>query len=337
MLFFAGWTMLSIAWALDPSVALRRLAIFAILCLASAATAGRCSLRQILLLTFFCTTFFLLIGVSAEIALGTFRPFSHDYRFGGTQHWTYQGINCALVVLSGVAAADVVKRRRRLFQVCALSGLIFLLLTGSRAEFAEAVLCLAVYWFSFRSRRHKVAAGIALAVMSCALLLTFGNARLQDFKNAANLAREDPAVDSFKGRAAIWEQAGYYISEHPILGCGYGSFWTEARVKEISTTLRWGVGSAHSAYVDCFVSLGLVGLGLYISVLLGGVARSFALYGASRRPALAFSGTLLILCLVGGIFESAMLEGTFLTFLSMTALVRLGFVCGPVLIGRVSQ
>jgi O-antigen ligase len=333
MLFFGGWAVLSLAWADDTALTFRRLVIFAILCLAAAAIARRFWLHEIVLLMFVCTALFLLIGVSAEIALGTFQPFTPDYRFAGTLHPNHQGINCALLVLSGVAAADTEKRRRVLFRALALLGLVFLVLTASRTAFAAGMLALAVYWVKESSRAAKVAVSFGLGVVFCLLLLWFrADALGPALRNAALLGRVQSA-DSFDGRTSIWGDVGHYIRQRPIIGWGYGGFWNERHLSEISDIEGWGVGGGHSSYVDCLVDLGLVGLAAYIFILLGGVAQSFANHRASRDPAFAFSGAFLIFCLADGLLESAMLEGTFLMFFSMTALIRLAFVYGPELTG----
>ena len=48
---------------------------------------------------------YLIVGVGTELALGTFRPWSPDYRFAGTVHPNSQGAQLAIfcfgVVLSG--------------------------------------------------------------------------------------------------------------------------------------------------------------------------------------------------------------------------------------------
>jgi O-antigen ligase len=329
MVFFAGWAVLSLVWAEDTALTLRRLVVFAILCIAAAAIARTCSLREIVLLTFFCSALFLVIGMSAEIALGTFRPFAPGYRFAGTQHWTYQGINCALLLLSGVAAGDIEKRRRMLFRACALLGLIFLILTATRGAFAAAFLALSVYLIAVCSGRAKIILAPVLGIVFCAVVLIFGNTLLADVKSAVMLGRDDSTVDSFTGRTAIWEDCRKYIEERPVLGYGYGSFWNERHIAEISNLEDWEVAGGHSSYIDCLLDLGLVGLAAYFLVLLSGVGRSFALYRASHAHAFAFSAAFLIFCLADGLLESVMLEGTLLTFLSILALVRLGFVCGP--------
>jgi exopolysaccharide production protein ExoQ len=327
-LFFASWAVLSLVWAEDAALTFRRLLVFATLCLAATAIARRFSLREVVLLTFFCSILFLIIGVSAEIALGTFRPFTPGYRFAGTLHPNHQGINCALLLLSGFAVADAQKRRRVLFRACALVGLVFLILAASRTAFAAALLALAVYLAAVSSRWSKTVLGLGLGIIFCFLLMVFGSAWLPGLKGAAMLGRDDSSVDSLNGRTGIWDEVHHYIHERPILGYGYGGFWSERHITEITqilATQTFGVGEAHSAYLECLLDLGFVGLAAYVFALLGGIARSFALYRASQAPAYAFSGAFLIFCVANGLLESAILLSIILTFLIILVLIELGF------------
>jgi O-antigen ligase len=325
LLSYAGWAALSLTWAEDPALTFRRLAVLATLGLAAAAIARRFSLREIILLTFFCSVVFLFIGISAEIALGTFRPFTLGYRFAGTLHPNHQGINCALLLLSGVAAAHTEKRRRTVFRACALLGLVFLILTASRTAFASALLALAAYAATVSSRRAKTVLGLGLGIAFLGLLMVDGNLLLPQLKSAAMLGRDESTLDSFSGRTGIWREVGDYIRQRPALGYGYGGFWTERHIKRTSSTLRWGAAEAHSAYLECLLDLGLVGLAAYVFALLGGIARSFALYRASQTHAFAFCGAFLVFCVVNGLLESATVLSIILIFLIIAVLVHLGF------------
>lgn len=325
MFFFAGWSLLSIVWAQDSALAMRRLGTFAILCLAAIAIARCCSFNQIVLLIFSWTLLFLLIGVSAEIALGTFRPFAAGYRFAGTLHPNHQGINCALLLISGVATADIIKRRRMLFVICALLGLAFLILTESRTAFAAAMISLALYLTVTYPRKAKITLGLGLATSFCVFLLLTPDTPLSALQKVAYLGREGISSQSFNGRNGIWEECRYYVGQHPLLGYGYGAFWTPDHITEVSDAVGWGVSEGHSAYLDCVLNLGFVGLVTYLLVLLLGICRAFALFRLAPNPVFAFSGSLLVFCVLDGVLESIILYATFLMFLSMVTAIRLTF------------
>jgi len=330
LLSFVAWALLSPVWAEDLPLTLRRLVVFGIFCIAAVAVARRLSLREIILWAFFSTALFLVIGVFTELVLGTFRPFATGYRFAGSLHPNGQGINCALLLLSGVAAADVEKHGRTFFRACALVGFVFLILTASRTSFAAALLALAVYLGAVCSRATKIAMAYSLSIAFCVLLLVLANASLPGLTSAVTLGRNDSAVDSsFNGRAGVWEDVGYYVHRRPILGYGYGGFWTPTRISEISDEEKWAIPDSHSAYLDYLLSLGAVGLVAYTLLLFAGIRRAFRFQNLSHNSAFAFCGALLVFCALHGLLESAVIWPSLLMFLGMVVLAQLAFVCRP--------
>jgi exopolysaccharide production protein ExoQ len=322
---FAAWAFLSLIWASDLALTFRRLMAFGVLCIAAAAIAKRFTLREIVLWTSFSSTLFLAIGVSAELILGTFRPLASGYRFAGTLHPNHQGINCALVLLSGLAAADLVKRRRTLFRACALLGFVFLILTGSRTAFGAVLLPVAMYLVMESSRRAKIATAYGLSIIFCVLLMAFGNTLPSHLKSVVMLGRDSSDVDSFNGRAGIWEEIANYVDQRPILGYGYGGFWTPAHISEISHEQNWGIPNSHSTYLDFLLTLGAVGLFAYSLSLFAGIGLALQLHRLTHYAAFAFLGALLIFCAGNGLLESALIDSPSLTFVSALALIHLAF------------
>lgn len=328
LLSFIVWAFLSSVWAEDLLLTLRRLAVFGILCIAAVAFARRLSPREIILWTFFSTALFLFIGVLAEVFFGTFHPFASGYRFAGSLHPNGQGIECGLLLLSAVAAADLEKRRRTLFWGSAFVGFAFLILTGSRTALAAALLAVVVYLAAVRSRALKIAMACSLSLICCFLLLFLGAGLLPALKSAIQLGRDDAgSVDSFNGRIMVWEDVAYYIRQRPILGYGYCGFWTPAHISVISDKEHWAVSDSHSAYIDCLLSLGTVGLVAYTFLPFAGIRRAFRFHRLSQNSAFAFCGALLVFYALDGFLESALFEGSLIMFLCMVVLARLAFVC----------
>jgi O-antigen ligase len=335
---YVVWAALSLFWAEDVSLTLRRLVVFAVLCVASFAIARRHSVREIVYLAFFWSLLFLLVGICAEIALGAFHPWTAGYRFAGTQHPNSQGVNCAILLLSGFAAGTMQERRRIFFRSCAGVGALFLILTGSRTAFAAAVCGLAAYWIMMSSLRAvKLAVPFAVVAILALTLATPGGL-FAAVGNAFMLGRVDDAKsESFNGRSGIWEVIGYYIQQHPISGYGYGGFWTERHIREISAEENnWPVGSAHCAYLECLLSQGAVGLTAFIAAFLIGITRSIRLQRSTRTAAFAFAGAFLVVCLTDGLLESIIIDLTLPAFLSMIMLVRLALACGPLPARRIA-
>jgi O-antigen ligase len=145
-------------------------------------------------------------------------------------------------------------------------------------------------------------------------------------ENAILHRSDDPGdVSSFHGRADLWKDLGYYIRQRPILGYGYGGFWTPAHVSVISEEENWGVPNGHSAYIDNLLNLGTVGLVAYTLVLFAGIWSVFRFHRLTRDPVFAFCGALLVFCVLDGLFESALVEGSLLMFLWMVVSAQLAF------------
>lgn len=323
LLGFAALAFTSPIWAEDRQLTLTRVAVFAILCIAAVAVVRLFSVREIIFWAFFTSGSYLVIGVFAEVDFGTFQPLASGYRFAGTLHPNNEGINCAVLLLSGIAAADVEKRKKLIFRICALVGFVFLVLTASRTAFASALLALAVYFGAVCSKRTKMVMAYALSIVFCLLLLGLGSAFLPDLKSAVMLGRDDSTVGSFNGRTGIWDEISHYVQRRPILGYGYGGFWTPAHISEISEGEKWGIPNSHSAYLDSLLMLGAVGLVGYILILFTGIRRAFRFHSLLKGSTFAFFGAFLVFCALDGLLESAPIEPSLLMFLSIVVLIYL--------------
>jgi O-antigen ligase len=322
----AAWTFLSPIWAEDKALTVTRVTVFGILCMAALAMVSRFSLREIVLWTFFSSGLYLVIGVFAEILFGTFRPLASGYRFAGTLHPNLQGINCALFLLSGIAAADMEKSGQVIFRICALVGFFFLVLSASRTSFAVVLLALAAYAWVMYSRRAKMAMAYALSIVFCVLALVFGNSFLPNLKSAVMLGRDDSTIGSFNGRTGIWDEIGKYVQKRPIAGYGYAGFWTPNHISEISEEEKWGIPNSHSAYLDNLLALGVVGLVAYGVSLFAGIKQAFRFQRRYHNSVYAFCGALLLFCAMDSFLESAPIEPSLLMLAGMVVLAQMAFV-----------
>jgi hypothetical protein len=114
----------------------------------------------------------------------------------------------------------------------------------------------------------------------------------------------------------VWDDVIPYIRQRPILGYGYGGFWTPTHINDISEEEKWGVAASHSAYLDCLLALSLI----------GGIYRSFRYYRHTRDPGFAFGGALILYFALDGVLDSIILGVSLLMFVCMVVLTRIGFV-----------
>jgi exopolysaccharide production protein ExoQ len=325
---FVAWASMSAMWSDDIPLTLKRLVSFIILCVVAVAVVNTFTLRKIILWTFFSTAAYLVIAIFAELATGIFHPLSYGYRFSGIQHPNGQGVECGILALAGLVAGNTETQHKRLYRGFALLGFIFLVLSASRTALIATLLAAAVYVITISSWKTKIMLAPVFVTLVSFLIFLFGTGLSSGLQRAITMGRVDVAdsPDSISGRTVIWKDVGPYIGKHPIAGYGYQSFWTPARLTAISEEEQWDVPDSHSAYVDCLLTLGIVGLTLFALSLLSGLWWVFASYRITRNSYYAFLGGILVFCLVNGFLESALNEGGILTLLSLIVLARLAFV-----------
>lgn len=143
---------------------------------------------------------------------------------------------------------------------------------------AVVVLLLGIAIYSFlliRQAHGRIVSSTAMAGMM-ALIIGYGistplisGSFLGDILSA--LGRDA----TFTGRTAIWASLLPVASQQPILGLGFGSFWTPL------TRVHYLVGEAHNGYLDVVLELGIVGLVLLSLFLLSSCRK--AVSGLARN------------------------------------------------------
>ena len=325
ILFYIFWSFLSIAWAEDSALTFRRLVIFAMLCLSALAVSKSFSLRDIIFFVLLSTGFYLLIGIVAEIALGTFHPIEPIYRFAGTIHPNQQGRHFAMLLIAGVTAAQSVKRGRILFLACILIGIIFLILTKSRTSFACAMLALFAYWALLSSLSHKITLFLVVSITFCLFLLLVGDAFFPAMRQGILLGREDPTVYTLTGRVPLWHQCLEYVAKRPLIGYGYNSFFNSRNIRTFSNSQGWALSAGHSVYLELLLNVGCIGMITFVLIFILGIKKSIKYLKIFGNIEYAFLCSLLVFFVFVGILESGLITSSFQMFLSMVVLARLGF------------
>jgi O-antigen ligase len=327
LIAFAIWSALSILWADDSAQTFKRLVAFAILCAVSLAIVRMFSIAEIIQWSFVATATFLIIAIIVEIATGYFHPWLSDYRFAGIQHPNDEGVECGLLCLSGIAMANLNRGSRRLYLTSSAVGVVFLFMTGSRTSLIATGLAFGVYFTFTGSRSLKQLILSGLLVVAACLVFLLGAGLFPAIKSVLSLKRdEDISLDSFAGRTEIWKDVSPYIIEKPLIGHGYGAFWTPTRITEISELEKWGVPDSHSAYIDYLLTLGAVGLILYLLCIGQGIRKAYQLSKSGLNHEAGFLGAVLLFGFVDGFFESSIGEGAFLTLLFMVSLMWIAFI-----------
>lgn len=326
--FFVLWASMSLAWADDYAVTLNKVAILAMMCLGALAGAQRFREEDLLLLLLSCTGAYLLIGVAAEIALGSFRPWVAGYRFSGTVHPNGQGLNCALLFLCAYYMRRMDEPRKKWWTALTVAALVFLFLTKSRTPIGLVLITMMAFWAMRAPLPQKVFL-VALAGMVLCAVLVLGDTLFPALSEVLRFGRTD-VLDAgggttFKGRLELWRVCWPYIADHPFLGYGYNSFWTVDNTFDTAEAAGWIAGSAHSIYVDTFLGLGFVGLFSFLGMFALAIRRLYVLHAATAKPVYGFLLTVLLFSLAHGLLESTFIFPAIYSFFTIATVAYLAF------------
>jgi len=275
-LFALGsFALASVLWTDEPALCLRRLLVLFCCGIAAAGIARALSLRELAWLVVVVVGSLAVIGVAAEVVLGTFRPWASDYRFAGTVHPNTQGPALAALCLAIIALVKDSGRYRLLLWTMFAASIVLLLLTKSRTAVAALMAAVAALQVVKLSPRTQMVGALAFAwLLAAGLCLVWicGFDLATDFRDLVLLGRSAES-ESLSGRALIWPEVVRYGWERFWFGYGYEAFWTPARIEAISDDLGWGLREAHNGYLEMWLWLGAIGAAL---LLLAAFAAAFA-------------------------------------------------------------
>ena len=80
---------------------------------------------------------------------------------------------------------------------------------------------------------------------------------------------KDPTLTD---RTKVWALA-LQMQGDPILGSGFETFWMGDRLREIWAQFWWHPIQAHNGYLETYLSLGLIGLGLMLALIISAFLR----------------------------------------------------------------
>jgi exopolysaccharide production protein ExoQ len=331
IIFLIIWSITSILWSEDQMLTLRRLSVFVAFWLTTTMLALRFPIRYLPFFTLLSATIYLVVGLGTEIASGTFTPFLKGYRFMGTIHPNVQGENCALLFLSALILALSHLPRRKYFFLLSLLALIFLILSKSRTSFVSALLAVLIFFIVAKPwdlKKLIALCGLSgLVLIVGFIVLNLANEGISTISYGVNLGRDIYDLDTLNGRLRIWNLCLSYVSQQPLLGYGYDSFWTVNNIVQLSSVVGWGLKSTHSAYIELLLSVGITGTITFLSMIGYGVYQSFKRWRTvSDNAGYGFIFLILVFFLLQGLLESRLGQMGYGTFLILWGLSHLAVI-----------
>lgn len=334
LMVLLGYMLLSTFWSEIPVIALKRwarewIAIVMALLMMSEAN-PRQALASLLRRCAYVLLPFSVVLIRYYPALG--RQYS---RWSGVQMWTgvtgqknELGRLCMISVFFLLFALYQRRRGSSLvggrYQAWIDVLIIFIglyLLIGSNSATSVATLMVGVATFFglrwFKMLRSSVGQiGLQALVV---FLIAFGAA--VPFLGGSNVAAFSSVLgrdETLTGRTEVWAEVMPARDRQPLLGYGFGSFWTDARRQ------LYDIPTAHNGYLDILLEVGEVGLMFYMAWLLSCTRQLHRALVLDHEWA-SFGICLLLMSLIYNIAESALNSTTDY----ITAVVILGCLLVP--------
>jgi exopolysaccharide production protein ExoQ len=236
---------------------------------------------------------------------------------GLTVHKNTFGGNMAIAV----AVLLLVRFRhfRWLRYVFLLTAAILLLLSRSATSLVGCLLVVSMMplWRLIRSHEKARRLGYAITMFATCAVIYFM------WIDRGLLLRVLGRDFTLTGRTDLWHLVLSAIYAHPILGYGYGAFWSgmKGEVLNIYIASRWLPMSAHNGYLELLLSFGIVGVPLLLYFLARSLRTAKDYIGTNEDRLSLWPISYLVLFLFHNFFESHLLETRSLEFLILAMVV----------------
>lgn len=258
ILAFFLWCWLSISWAIEPGIAVRRLGLTTIIAFTIFASVRDLGYQRIVTLLRVLLTFNLIMNYIAlavtPVAVHGFEAndpgIIGDWR-GVMAQKNFAGAVCVLTIFVYLFDARRIALWLRL-PVLAAAGYF---LYRTHAKTSEGLLLLSLvagFLFYFYNPRYRV-----LAIPAAAIFLALLTGAIATNMDRINSFLNDP--QSLTGRVQIWPRLLTYAQDNWLTGTGFGSYWNIGpRSPAFVYSEGWvaGLGNGHNGYLDLLTQLG---------------------------------------------------------------------------------
>ena len=326
IIIYLIWVFISILWSDEQVLTIRKVIVLAMLWIGAAWIAARYSIRAIGYFVLFSGLITIILGVLAEIYLGTFQPLNISYRFAGTFHPNTQGLNCAILAITSYSLSKTETRWRNLYYIMTIVALVFLFLTKSRAAFLSAVIPISIYWIIVSSKWRRLSL-VAFTLILVPLLGLFYGDNILNFGNkATHIGRDVSDIDTLSLRSPLWKECLSYISQRPIQGYGYDSFWTPRQIRKSSKNQGWDVPHSHSGYIEVALSLGIIGLLVFVGILFLGGGKALLLYLRTGDRLYIYCFSMIMWLCLNMFFEIVNMHPFIAIFVCIVLVIKLAYI-----------
>lgn len=306
LILLMGFICASALWSEVPLFTERRAIALVFTTLFGVYFASRYPLKQQLRLLSLAFTIAAVASVFFELlGLGT------NLAANGVQGWIgvyfqkqYLGLNMALAT----AVMLIMRKCDPAYRSWAGLGaaLTFSLLLLSRSATALVIFLLLMVVFPFLPILCKRLRTVVLICLLSLPLLAYGFVwSFNHLDTITGLLGKDPTLT---GRVPLWILSTFMALQRPWFGYGYDAFWRGKGGATINRVVGWEPNSAHNAFLQIWLDIGIIGLSLFAVILMIYLGRAVTLvrklHGAEGMWPIFF----LLLMLLSNLSQSLILN-----------------------------
>lgn len=323
------WVGLSIFWSADPSQTMNRSIALMGTTLFGIYLATRYSLKQQLHLLAWMFGIAIVLSILFAVGLPRYGI------MGGTHTGTWRGIYThkntfgSMMALSAtVFLLRAVGSKSRKLWLGLLFSVLLLLLSRSTSPLSHLILLIPTF-FIFRTLRWRYRSRtFILSLLTVIGFSTFSLVVLYA-ESLVGLVGKDL---TFTGRSKVWGYTWDMIQARPWLGYGYSSLWSSlgSETGFIWRAVGWEPPNSHNGFLELWLGLGLLGLGLFVLQFLCGLFRAISLISQSRTPEYFLPFLALLYTVLTNLTESTLLDRNSIYWVLYSAMILAAVVRVPV-------
>jgi exopolysaccharide production protein ExoQ len=254
------WACLSIGWSIDPDTSLRRSFALLFTSIFAVGLALRFDVTRMLRLLVATCASLMLLSFVFIVLFPSLGLQSNEFAWRGVMFHKNQLGRAMLLSIFVFLIVEARSTRMRILRwISIISAVVLMWFSQSRGPLVIllALTPLALLIWSFRFS-IKLRALVCSAVITMSFIV--GSVLFLGSDSILGILERDA---SLTGRTELWPLVLGAISDRPLLGFGFDAFWPSEALF-IWDIVKWIPTNAHDGFLDLWLSLGIIGLLLFL-------------------------------------------------------------------------
>jgi O-antigen ligase len=279
LLPYCTWSLITILWSVDPALSMRRLGAFVLIVVGcwgigiyhyGVLEDGMATLAKDVIFTALAAA--LILAIIRLTTTSTAEILDPEWSLKSTTHVSYFAYHFGSALLG---ASVMLSSKLKRYSSVALFATLLLLLKGRTVLIA--IFCCYAFaaalgargtirrvWGSLTAFTALVLLDLTTGGRGLLYLISTGMDVIEEWLPWVAIGGGIENLLNLSGREPLWDRLLTILADSPLIGSGFGGFWTTSRVSEIHAAAGWPAVNAHNGFLDEMLATGVVGLTLFL-------------------------------------------------------------------------